>query len=248
MSDLNKKLLSVILVVSIVSLLFLGEVQAATITPGVNPGEIYDYHISGIWSSTDQYQSIPAYLMEDNKTSHVELRISTVNSTHITTFVAVYYTNGTYFGDRGSINLLTGESYGPYAAIAIIGANLNAGDLIHPDGTDGVKITDSVTKNYESGSRATNHIRKTDTNQTTGISVVLDQYFDKATGVLVEEVVTTTDSATSSTIVEKRVLASTSIEGWVVPEFPVFIAVPLFMAATAFVVLAFKKKHLFVKL
>lgn len=243
-------MLAVILVISMASLLAVGTVQAQTITPGVNAGEVYDYHVSSQWSSTDEYQSIPASLLEYNKTSHIEVRISTVNTTHVTTFMAYYYINGTYYSDRGNVNLLTGVSYGSYPAVSIIGANLNAGDLIHPDGDDGITITDSSTRDYESGSRATNHIRKTYTNATTGFSAVIDQYFDKATGVLVEEVVTTTDDSTSSTIVEKRILASviTSSTTWTVPEFPAYVIIPLFMVATALAVIAYKKKQMFVKL
>lgn len=247
---MKKRLLAVILVISMVSLLAIGTVQAQTISAGVKPGDQFDYHVSANWSSSDEYQSIPAALQDYNRTSHVELRITTVNTTHVVTFVAYYYNNGTDpFATRGNVNFLTGLSYGDNVAVAIIGANLNAGDLIHPDGDDGIKIKDTVTRNYESGSRATNHIQITNTNTTAGYTATRDQYFDKATGVLVEEVTTVTDTPTSSTTTTRWVITSvTGIEAWTIPEFPALIAIPLFMAATAIAVIAFKKKQMFVKL
>jgi hypothetical protein len=142
---------------------------------------------------------------------------------------------------HGNINYLTGTSYGDF--VAIIAANLNVGDKIHPNGDDGITIKDTSTSNYQSGSRTTNHVQQTKTNETTATTYTRDLYFDKATGVLVQEVDTTAVANPSSTSRVTWTLDSvSSVEGWVVPEFPVIAVIPVFLLAGLFAAIAYKKK------
>jgi hypothetical protein len=237
---LNNRLLAAGLIFCIAALTFVGAAKGQTITPGVFGGANFDYHVSSYWSSTDSYANIPVDLLDINKTSHVEVRIGSVNTTNVETTSLYYYQNGTAYLLRGNVNLNTGLSYGDF--VAIIGANLNAGEKIHPGGDDGITIKEAVTRTYESGNRATNHISTSVRNDTAGFTATRDQYFDKETGILVEEVTRTDmDSPASTTIVTWKI-DSTNLEGWVIPEFPVLIAVPIFMIAVAFTVVAFRKK------
>ncbi len=238
---LNNKLLAVGIILCIASLAFVGTVQAQTITPGVSPGMDFDYHVTSYWSSTDSYASIPQDLIEVNQTTHVEVRIGEVNETTVLTTAPYYFKNESAYLDRGYINLYTGEGQG---FVAVIGANLNVGDTIHPSGTDGLTILDVTTRNYESGARETNHVRIQDINETAGYKATRDLYFDKATGILVEQVdrtETTTDPIEVSQITWK-LDSTTNIEGWVVPEFPVLTLVPIFLLAATFATIAYKKK------
>jgi hypothetical protein len=238
---LNNRLLALGLIACIALLAFVGTVQAQTITPGVSPGMVFDYHVSSYWTTTDAYASIPQDLVQVNQTSHVEVRIGDVNTTTVITASPYYFVNGTAVMDRGYVNLYTGEGLG---FVAIIGANLNVGDRIHPDGEDTLTVLDTATRNYESGGRETNHVRIVDNNATAGYVATRDLYFDKATGILVEQVdrtETTADPISVSQITWK--LDSTAnIEGWVVPEFPVLATVPLFLLAATFAAIAYKKK------
>jgi hypothetical protein len=238
---LNNRLLTLGLILCIASLTLVGTVQAQTITAGVSPGMVFDYHVLSYWSSSDSYASIPQDLNAVNQTAHVEVRISDVNSTHVATANPYYFNNGTNYMDRGIVNLNTGEGYG---FVAIIGANLNVGDLIHPQGTDGLTILDQPNRSYESGSRATNHVRIVDNNATAGYTATRDLYFDKATGILVEQVdrtETTSDPIEVSQITWK-IDSTFNVEGWVIPEFPMLAVVPLFLLAATFAAIAYKKK------
>jgi hypothetical protein len=241
---LNNRLLAVGLILCIASIALIGTVQAQTVVAGVTAGSVYDYHVFSNWSTADSYSSIPEDLISYNHTAHVEVRISDVNTTNIATFAAYYFNNGSDpVASRGNVNFLTGSSYGDF--VAIIGANLNAGDTIHPSGTDGLTVKDTVTRTYESGSRVTNHVQQTATNATTGITATRDLYFDKATGMLVEEIdrSDTTDPVSTS-VVTWKIDSVTGVEGWVIPEFPTLIAVPIFLIAAAFAAVAYKKKFL----
>ena len=135
---MNNRLLAAGLIFCIAALTFVGTAKGQTITPGISAGANFDYHITSYWTSSDAYTSIPADLVDINQTLHVELRISNVNATNIETWTGYYYQNGTAFPLRGNVNLQTGLSYGDF--VAIIGANLNAGDKIHPSGDDGITI------------------------------------------------------------------------------------------------------------
>lgn len=237
---LNKRLLATLAVILCIVSLAISTVKGQTIVPGVAPGDDFDYHTTSYWTSSDSYASIPSGLIDINQTLHAEVRISTVNATNIDTFSAYYAANGTAFSGRGNINLLTGTSYGDF--VAIIGANLNAGDKIHPDGTDGVTIKETVDRSYESGTRSTNHISNSVRNDTAGYTATRDLYFDKATGMLVEQVERTdVDNPRSTTIVTWKIVSASV---WSIPEFPVIIALPAFLIATSLAVIAYKKKHI----
>ncbi|MEM2099588.1 MAG: hypothetical protein QXU99_07635 [Candidatus Bathyarchaeia archaeon] len=217
------------------------ETEARILTPGVEPGMTFTYDITSFWSSTDEYASIPQSLIEINKTKAFEVRIHNITDSNVTVFVAIYYWNGSAVADYGRIDLDSGTSYGGFKFAAIIAANLNARDVIHPLGTDGITINETVTRIYQSGSRETNRIIIESTNATTGASGSIDRYFDKATGVLVEEYETNIsgDQRTTSKITWK--LKETNV--WVVPEFPSVLILPLVMALTVIAAIAIKKRQ-----
>jgi hypothetical protein len=237
---LKNKLLASALILCIASLALIGSVKAQTITAGVGPGMVFDYHIKSYWTTSDSYSSIPDYLVEANKTSHVEVRISTVNETNVDMAVPYYFNNDTAVMSRSNVNFLTGEGYGFQGVIA---GNLNAGATLHPSGTDGLKVMETVTRSYESGSREVNHVQIIDNNETAGYVATRNLYFDKATGILVEQVdETTTNSPSSTSRITWTLDSTTNVEGWVVPEFPVTLIIPVFLIAAALAAIAYKKK------
>jgi hypothetical protein len=96
-----------------------------------------------------------------------------------------------------------------------------------------------VIKTYQSGNRDTNRIITEYTNATTGTTQRVDLYFDKASGILVESYETISTSQETTRITWK--LKETN--GWVVPEFPSVLILPLFMAITMIAAIVYKKKH-----
>jgi len=239
MSRKIKELTIAALLLVFLSATMVESTRALVLTPGVEAGMVFIYDVSSFWSSSDEYASVPADLQEVNKTETVEVRISDVSDANITTFVAVYYRNGTADGGHGLVDVDTGVDYGAF--VAIIAGNLNAHDVIHPLGTDAITINETVTKFYESGNRETNRIVIEYTNATTGETGRVDRYFDKTIGILVEahETVTTTSPQSTSTVSWE--LRESNV--WVVPEFPSALILPVLMAITMIAAIAYKKKQ-----
>ena len=243
MISMNRKLCIAAFLVVLLSSTMFGTTLVKALTPGVTVGDSFIYDLSVSWNSDDQYASIPSSLVELNKTKSIEVRINNVIPPNVTTFLATYLKNGTALADRGSINLDTGLSDGGF--VAIIAANLSAGSRVHPLGEDTVTINETVIKSYASGPRETNHIRIEYQNATAGFAQSVDRYFDKQTGMLVEEhdvsTETKTNPSSTTTAIISYNLESTSV--WTVPEFPSVLILPLFMIATLLAVIAYKKKR-----
>jgi len=196
---------------------FIGIVQAQTITPGVKPGMAFVYNVSSHWSSPEPTYDIPQELLIINYTSSIEIRISTVNGTHVTTANPWYFKDGTASLERGAVNLYTGEGYD---FVAIISANLKEGDLIHPSGKDGLRVLDTKTRNYGSSSRATNHVCITSEDATAGYKGVRDLYFDQETGILVEQKDTTeyTKYPFTTSKVTWKLVDVYGVDGWTISK------------------------------
>lgn len=243
MISMNKKLWIAAFLVVLLSSTMFGTTLVKALTPGVTVGDSFIYDLSVSWNSDDQYASIPSSLVELNKTKSIEVRINNVIPPNVTTFLATYLKNGTALADRGSINLDTGLSDGGF--VAIIAANLTAGSRVHPLGEDTVTINETVIKSYASGLRETNHIRIEYQNATAGFAESVDRYFDKQTGMLVEEhdvsTETKTNPSSTTTAIISYNLQSTTV--WIVPEFPSVLILPLFLIATLITVLFFKSKR-----
>jgi hypothetical protein len=241
MIGMIKRLFIVAFLLVLLSFTMFGRTWAQVLTPGVNMGDTFIYGVTAFWSSNDEYASIPLDLVDINQTESIEVRISNVADANVTTFVALYFKNGTADADRGLVDLDTGVSYGSF--VAIIGANLNANDVVHPLGTDAITINETVIKSYESGNRETNRIIIEYTNATTGTTGRVDRYFDKATGILVEshetEIISDSDSETTTTVSWE--IKESNV--WVIPEFPSALILPLVMIVTMIAVIAYKKKN-----
>jgi hypothetical protein len=225
--------------------MFVGFVQAQTIAPGVKSGMAFEYSLSSHWSSSEPAYTAPQDLLVYNYTSYVEVRVSTVNSTHVTTAVPWYFEDGTSYLERGEVNLFTGEGHD---FVAIIAANLKKGDLIHPNGADGLKVLDTTTRNYGSSSRETNHVHITSENSTAGYKGTRDLYFDKATGILVEQkdITEYTTHPVSTSQVTWKLTAVNGVDDWTITNSTrtllIVILVVAVVAIIAVAVVVYKKK------
>ena len=233
---MNKRLISIALIVCLASLIMLGTVKAQTLTSGLS----FTYKVTSQWSSSDPHVTIPQELIDVNQTDSIEVRISSADATNIETFTATYFKNGSSpIAARGTANVQTGESTGGFAAV--IGANLTQGQLIHPAANDFITINSTATRVYESGSRATNEILISVRNESAGATSSVDRFFDQATGMLVYSVESTSiDNPNSSSSVTWQIISSTA---WTIPEFPVILAIPAFLIATSLAAIAYKKKN-----
>jgi hypothetical protein len=213
-------------------------VQAKTAVVGVSQGDVFEYNMVSHWSSlfTD---TIPEELLELNQTEWLRVTVTGISGSQISTRVTTHYRNGTEISADGSCNIETGEgSGGP----PFIGANLGKNDLVNPSASESWYINETVTRTYKDGPRETNHLNLEYTGNSSEIgefNTVYDYYFDKNTGVLVEY--NSEFSYTGLTSIARSTLTSSSV--WVIPEFPAFIILPVFMMMTLFAVAA--KKRLF---
>jgi hypothetical protein len=216
---LNNRLFAVSALLCILSLTFVGASLAQPVASGVKGGMAFDYYVSSYWSSSDPSYSAPADLVVANQTACIEIRIGAVNATDVETITIAYYNDGTTDFERGNINLYTGMGSG---FVGVIGANLNVGDRIHPDGEDSLTVLDTTMRTYESGARATNHVRIVDDNPLEGgYRATRDLYFDKATGILVEQVdqVETTLTPLTVTRFTWKIASVVNVDGWEIPDF-----------------------------
>jgi hypothetical protein len=237
---MNKRLLVITFLLCLVFFAMFKAALGQTIIAGVNNGDSFTYHLSSYWTSSDPFASIPASLLNYNHTAAVEVRIDNVIGSDIAILIVTYFSNGSDpIPLMGSVNLQSGESYGGFSAI--ISSYLVEGERIHPLGPDTITINQTVTKNFESGSRQTNRIHITARNETIGATSSVDRYFDKVTGILVES----TDETSYDNPSEKAVITWTLVASsvWSIPEFPVILALPIVMVVTAFAVIAYKKKY-----
>jgi hypothetical protein len=227
---------------------FAGFAQAQSISPGVRPGMAFDYTLASYWSSSDStYNAIPQELLVINYTTHVEVRISSVNNTHVATANPWYYKDETSNLERGATNLFTGEGYG---FVGIIAANLKVGDKIHPNGNDDLKVLDTTTRNYGgSVNRATNHVRVENKDEVIGITGIRDLYFDKETGILVEQI-DTTETIKAPFVTSKITWKLTFVSGvddWTISDalptiYVLLMAVVMVVAVIVAIIVVYKKK------
>jgi hypothetical protein len=220
--------------------------QTTLATPNVKPGDTFIYTTFSTWASSDNYASIPATLQSVNQTQAIEVRISNANDSFVDTFTATYYYNQGPIAGRGSTNVNTGE-FTNAGFPAIIGGNLNQGQIIHPLAADGIYI--NQTKTGTDG-RPFNEIYISEYNATIGVTSTSDRYFDQATGMLTYDLESTVDggaiSGTTSTEAVTLLLKSSPWNPQTVPtpEFQPIFALPIFIGAATLVLIVLKKKHM----
>lgn len=212
-------------------------VQALTVA-GVSQGNVFEYDMVSHYNSlyTD---IIPAELSELNQTQWIRVTVTEVSGLQISTRTATHYKNGTEISSDGSINLETGEGTG--GGPPFIGANLGKGSLVNPSASERWYINETVIRTYRDGTRETNHLNLQRVQNASDVGEVIltyDYYFDKSTGALVEYTSEVYYSGVTSITTSKI----TSSNVWVIPEFPSFIILPVFMIMTLFIAGAAKKR------
>jgi hypothetical protein len=211
-------------------------VQAQT-TIGVSQGDVFEYDIVYHWNSlyTD---ATPAELLELNQTEWIRVTVTGLSGSLISTQITTHYRNGTEISSDGSCDIETGDSSG---GPPFIGANLGRNDLVNPAASEPWYINETVTKTYEDGTRETNHLNLEFVENSSDVGefvTIYDCYFDKSTGALVEY--TREFSYTGLTSIIQSKIISSNV--WVIPEFPAFIILSMFMMLTTLLAVAAKKR------
>jgi len=126
-------------------------------------------------------------------TDWYRITVTNVSDAQVSINTAWHFSNGTELDGDGYVNLETGINYPSQGFWAIYAANLRAGDLVRPNGIDRSTINETITKDYGSGTRETNHLSLVlqyyDANDPTGTKTwteYMSTYFDRQTGMLVQ--------------------------------------------------------------
>lgn len=210
-----KKLSTATFLLVLLCLTMVGRAWAQTRIPGVVSGNTFTYDVSASWSSSDPSASIPADLLDTNKTEYYRVTIVAVSGAEITTQSLWHFTNGTETSTMGTINVETGISSGGFWAIVAGGLSVN--DLLHPSGQDRITVNGTVIWNYTGGARETNHLMLTIQDSDSGGNYVehVDYYFDRQTGMLVQLSDTKVYSNPTTTITRFWKIKESNV--WVVP-------------------------------
>jgi hypothetical protein len=208
----------------------------AQATVGVKKGDEFEYTTYSNFHS-DFLDTPPSDLVELNQTQWERVTVTDVSGSKISVQVLKHFRNGTEDVQNGFCDVDTGET--TVAQVAFIGANLNIYDAINPSASEPYYVNATLFRDYAGGQRETNLLEfdVTDENEQVGTYTRITRYyFDKATGVLVEFFYDFYYTGLETIV--RFDLVSSSL--WVVPEFPAWIVLPLFVTG-ALAALAFKR-------
>lgn len=201
--------------------------------PGVESGDYFTYNLTSHWSSEDANATVPDEMKELSNLLWINFSVSGVRGANVTAIDTYHFVNGSERNFLVVQNVETGESLYMNAFQSVVGSNLKVDDLLHPRGNDSLRINQTVTRSYASGSRQTNVITVYETIEDENNSTIGNQnityYFDKVTGMLVESIfqLEYTDSKENGSVITK--LAETS--NWKVssssPQGSIELLVPL---------------------
>jgi len=155
--------------------------------PGVSVGDTFTFDVFSFWSSSAANAVVPEWLSEINQTESFRVTITAISDTMVTTLDTWVFKNGTEYNSTGLVNVETGYNSGGFWPV--VAANLGKGDLLHPAGQNGITVNETITREYPSGARETNHftLNYQGNDENYGYyTAESDYYFDRATGMLVE--------------------------------------------------------------
>jgi len=175
-----------ILIVTVIILTYSGT-ENLTRLPGVSVGDTFTFDVSSFWSPSAANAVVPQGLLEINQTESFQVTITSVSGPMVSTTDAWLFKNGTQYNSTGMVNVESGYNSGGFWPV--VAANLGKDDLLHPAGTNGITVNETIMREYPSGARETNHFKLNyqGNDENFGYyTAEADYYFDKATGMLVE--------------------------------------------------------------
>ena len=238
---MNSRIVSLSLMLTLLLFALVMTASAQTRTVGVSVGNKLKYNMSVSWTSNDPNATAPQYIIDQNNTQWMQLEVMAISTFNVTAQMTSHLNNGTEITNGGSIDVNSGS--GQNFTAFIISAGLGIGDSLYNSSSfNAMTINETINRPYPSGARATNHINVTVPSG--GLSQLIDFYWDKSTGALVEglsKTVNQTATYTTTTLVHIQIADSNV---WIIPEFPTW-TTPLLIiiAVTSATVIATKKRR-----
>lgn len=213
-------------------------VAAQTRTVGVNVDDWFKYTITVRGNSSSLNNTYDVF-------KWMKVQITGVSGTNVTGQTTIHYQNESETTNDGWVDVETGNGGGSSGGLTgfVLAANLGVGDTIY---TNPIPLPGSITINstadrtYPGGARATNHAQYT-SNSASG-SLVLDYYWDKLTGAMVETDYNITAQQGADTVVMSLQYILADSGAWVVPEFSSMLMLALFVTFTLVAVI-YKRKQ-----
>lgn len=236
---MNSKIVLLNLIATFLLFALVVEASAQTRTVGVSVGNKFRYRATVGWSSNDTSATPDSYLGDANNTDWTEFTVTGISGTNITGQTITHYKNGTETTMSGWIDVNTGAGN---ATMIFISANLAAGDSLYTSSYNTWFINETVPRTYSSGVRDTNHIDVTGLSGT--VSSHYNVYWDKSTGVLVDQLRVITNQTGTFTATASLDVQIISSDAWIVPEFPTWTPLLLILIAvtSATIVIARQKQ------
>ncbi len=224
---------------------------AQTRAPGVKAEDYLTFSITTRWNSSNSSLTVPDRLVDINNTDYYKVSVSDVTAFNVTATNVWRFKNGTELPALVILDTDTGSMFYMNGYQGFFDANLTAGDLLHPSGSDLITINQTISRDYASGKRDTNvvtlsaQIVNNATNVTLGKEEV-NFYIDKATGVLVELFDTTEYFDTAETGSTIWLLTETNLWAASSPQsellLPIIVAIVAVIVVVIVAVLYFKTR------
>ncbi len=185
-------ILLVVLIVAFAAVIFATQNPSAkAVVVGVQVGDTFTYHLLGT-SNLISLAAVetPGFSVYNN-TDNYQITVTNVQGTLVSIDTLWAFKNGSSITGSQTIDLSNGNKTEENGFWAIYASNLNVGDLLRPNGYDGVTVNASSTITYADSSRERNYMALgresylvTDPTQSTLRYDTTILYFDKQTGML----------------------------------------------------------------
>jgi hypothetical protein len=183
---MNRESIFVAFLMFLLFFTMVGRASAQVTTPsaGVSPGNVFAYDFRAFWSSTNQTATVPADLVDLNKTETIRITITEVSGLMVLMDITGIYENGTEHTSQGSVNILSGSGVNGFGLIAT--PNLVKNNVVYPYGDVNFTINGTETRTYPFGERQASYFTSNTTDSGQFVYAYDSIYFDRPTGVMLE--------------------------------------------------------------
>jgi hypothetical protein len=189
----------------------------------------FTYDVTISYNSSDSSVEAPQSWLANNVTKGFKATVADIFGSKVEMNMMLRYKNGSDSGDNINFvmtDIETGPEWGdwfeciskPGEFPIIIASNLTANDKTYPAGSNYPTIASTTSRSYQEGQREINHVAVNQDNYlNSGMSVNIDAYYDKITGILLEARCKL--QATSTGDQQEYVMTLQETNAWIIPEF-----------------------------
>jgi hypothetical protein len=210
-------------------------------TAGVSVGDWFKYgSIAATWYSSDPNAKPPAFVEGYNGIQCIFLNVTAIEDTTIIGQFTFHYKNGTESSESGGwVDIDTGDGN---LNGWIVSSNLYAGQTVYNSASSYLTINETINRLYPNSPRETNHVNTNLPFNATGYSYSQDYYWDRTTGILLENHFADNNQTGAYPVSSSIDLRITDSSVWTIPEFPTWTATAVIFAALTLAVFAVQRR------